>query len=93
MSLRQMREPKAYTGDRHGYREWRESFHTSLNTFDPGYLEIILYVEKLGRHPFRPEHQTQLAQDLEISREDMIQAKSTLYIPFVDLHHGRAFGG
>ena len=54
LALKQLNEPKEYTGDRKGYREWRESLHAYLTGHQPLLVRILLAVEEFGDVPFKP---------------------------------------
>ena len=80
--MKQMREPKEYGGERSHYREWRETLHSYMTAHDPLYVELMHWIEDLGRQTFRPEHLVELAGDLDLDAQDLIEAKHVLYTVF-----------
>ena len=74
-----MKEPEPFNGDRAQYRDWRESLHAYMSAHDPLYVQVMLWIEDLGRRPFRPGDLLDLAEDLELDAADLVEAKTSLY--------------
>ena len=74
-----MKPPREYDGNRTHYREWREVFHAYLSAHDPQFTKVLLWVEELGRRAFRSEDLLDLSADLDLSAEDLIECKTSLY--------------
>ena len=77
--MKQMKEPREYSGDRAQYREWRETLHADLGAHVPLYVQVLLWIEDLGRRPFRPEDLIDLATDMRLGADDLIEAETSLY--------------
>ena len=77
MSLKQLKPPKEYGGERSQYREWRETLHAYLNAHDSQYVKLLIWLEELGRRPFRPDDLLDLASDLDYDADDIIEAKNS----------------
>ena len=43
------------------------------------YMKVILWIEELGRGCFKPEHLIEMAQDMDLDANDLIDAKTGLY--------------
>ena len=74
-----MREPEKYTGERSGYRKWREMLHAYLTAHDQLYVKVLLWVEELGRRPFKPSDLLDLSEDLDLDAADLIECTNSLY--------------
>ena len=74
-----MKEPQPFSGDRAHYREWRENLHAYLNAHDPLYVQLLLWLEELGRRAFRPDDLVDLVEDMQLKAEDAIEAKNSLF--------------
>ena len=70
-----MKEPREYSGDKTQYREWRETLHAYLGAHDQTgiYVKVFLWIEDLGRRPFKPEGLLDMAEDLDLDADDLIQ--------------------
>ena len=75
-----MKEPEKYGGDKLQCKKWRETLHAYLNSHDVAYTKLLLWIEDLGRRPFRGEDLLGLATEMRLDAEDNIEAKTTLYI-------------
>ena len=73
-----MREPERYTGERSGYRKWRETLHAYLTAHDQSYVKVLLWVEDLGWRPFKPSDLLDLSDDLDFDAADMVECKEII---------------
>ena len=74
-----MKEPQLYDGNKTKFVEWRDQLHSYLSSHDSHYVELLLWIESLGRNSFRPEDIIALSDDLRLTPTDIIDAKNALY--------------
>ena len=90
MSIKQLREPEKYNGDRTHYKEWREELHAYTNAHDVTLTRLLMWVEDLGRMSFKPEDLLDLAEDMELDASDLIEAKTALHTLLMNYTTGKA---
>ena len=50
-----------------------------MNSHDAKLTKILRWVEELGRHSFQPSDTLLLADEMDLDREDLIEAKTQLF--------------
>ena len=53
--------------------------HSYLSGHDSEYVQLLIWLERLGRNVFRDDDLLELMQDLKLTNSDIIDAKNTIY--------------